>query len=265
MPFTSASATLSGFPILHIYNLLHSCFAAFLVGLKNSAMFWQEDEDKTLPFQAPDDVLDVSFAMVCKRLPLDHHWALYQAVRRALPWFDEDAVSGVHSIHVAESGNGWLRPEEQDAYLLPSRRTRLNLRIPKTRLEQVKQLTGQLLSVAHNGLQVGEMKEKPFTNAAVLFARYVVSDEAESEEHFLQRMAQNIREIADVRVKKMLCGKSATLNTPQGTVFTRHLMIADLENEPSIRLQQYGLGAGRKFGCGLLLPHKSIKTLKPTE
>ena len=228
-------------------------------------MFWQEDEDKTLPFQAPDDVLDVSFAIRCKRLPIDHHWALYQAIVKALPWFDEDAVSGVHSIHVAESGNGWLRPEDDDAYLIPSRRTRLNLRIPKRRIEPVKALSGQCLSVAYQALQLGDMKEKPFTNAAVLFARYVISADTESEEDFLQRMAREIRELTDVKVKKMMCGKSSTLSTPAGQVVTRHLMIADLENEPSIRLQQYGLGTGRKFGCGLLLPHKSIKTLKPTE
>jgi hypothetical protein len=42
-------------------------------------------------------------------------------------------------------------------------------------------------------------------------------------------------------------------------------MIADLDSETSIKIQQLGLGKGRELGCGLFLPHKSIKTLKPTE
>ncbi|MFZ1387642.1 MAG: type I-MYXAN CRISPR-associated protein Cas6/Cmx6 [Thiolinea sp.] len=228
-------------------------------------MFWQEDEDKTLPFQAPEDVLDLSFAIRCKQLPIDHAWDLSQAIRKALPWFDEEPLAGVHTIHVAESGNGWLRPEDNAGLLIPSRRTRLELRLPKPRIEQAKALTGQTLSWDDYTLSVGEAKEKPFSNAAVLFARYVLSSDAESEEQFLQRMAVEVQQLTQFKIKKMLCGRSHHLQTLQGRLFTRHLMFADLDNDTSIRLQQVGLGEGRKYGCGLLLPHKSIKTLKPTE
>ncbi len=48
-------------------------------------MFWQEDEDITLPSAVPDDVVDVSFGIRCKQLPLDHHWALSEAVRVYFP------------------------------------------------------------------------------------------------------------------------------------------------------------------------------------
>ena len=229
-------------------------------------MFWQEDEDKTLPFSAPDDVLDVSFAISCKRLPYDHAWALFKAVETALPWLTEDRVSGIHPIHVAESANGWMRPEDDDDQLLiPSRRTRMSIRIPKTRLQDTLQLTGTKLDVGGYPLTVGKGKEKPFVNASVIFSRYVLSDEAEEENDFLQRMADEIHRVADFKIKKMLCGKSHQIRTDDGMAFTRHLMIADLDSDPSIKLQQYGLGEGRKFGCGLFLPHKGIKTLKPTE
>ncbi|HMT91783.1 type I-MYXAN CRISPR-associated protein Cas6/Cmx6 [uncultured Thiothrix sp.] len=228
-------------------------------------MFWQEDEDKTLPYQAPDDILDLSFAMRCKQLPLDHAWDLSVAIHQALPWFEGETLAGVHTIHVAESGNGWLRPEEQNGLLIPSRRTRLELRIPKQRIQAAQALTGQILSWGEYKLEVGEAKEKPFSNAAVLFARYVVSAETESEKEFLQRMAAEVKQIAQFKIKKMLCGRSQHLRVGTNSIFTRHLMLADLDNETSIRLQQVGLGVGRHYGCGLLLPHKGIKTLKPTE
>jgi hypothetical protein len=61
-------------------------------------MFWQEDEDKTLPWQAPDEVLDLSFAIQCKQLPLDHAWSLSQAIHAALPWFADEPIAGVHTI-----------------------------------------------------------------------------------------------------------------------------------------------------------------------
>lgn len=229
-------------------------------------MFWQEDEDKTLPWQAPDDVLDVSFAIQCKKLPLDHAWALSQAVQQALPWFTDEPAAGVHTIHVAESGNGWERPDDHtNQFLLPSRRTRMMLRIPKQRLADAQHLCGTTLDIDGYALSVGEAKEKVLLNASVIFARYVLSDTGETEPEFLQRMATEVRRIADFKVKKMMCGKSYTLHTPQGDLHTRHLMIADLDNDPSVKLQQYGLGGGRKLGCGLFMPHKGIKTLKPTE
>ncbi len=39
-------------------------------------------------------------------------------------------------------------------------------------------------------------------------------------------------------------------------------MVADLTVEESITLQQRGLGAGRKLGCGLFIPHKAIAAMK---
>jgi hypothetical protein len=38
-------------------------------------------------------------------------------------------------------------------------------------------------------------------------------------------------------------------------------MVADLEAEESVALQQQGLGQGRMLGCGLFVPHKGIDTV----
>lgn len=229
-------------------------------------MFWQEDENKTLPWQAPDDILDLSFAIQCKQLPQEHGWPLAAAIREHLPWIGEDRCSGIHSIHVAADANGWRRPEDGSGQLLvPSRRTRLLIRLSKDQLPDAQQLSGKTLDIAGYPLTIGSVKEKPFQNAAVVFARYVLADENEAEDDFLQRMAAEIKIITDFNVRKMMCGRSHYLKTPDGPQFTRHLMIADLNNDASLRMQQYGLGDGKAFGCGLFLPHKGIQTLKPTE
>jgi hypothetical protein len=39
-------------------------------------------------------------------------------------------------------------------------------------------------------------------------------------------------------------------------------MLAGLTREQSLLLQQSGLGAGRKLGCGLFIPHKDIGDLQ---
>ena len=63
----------------------------------------------------------------------------------------------------------------------------------------------------------------------------------------------------------MLGGITHKMNFPAGPVFTRSLMVAELQPEQSVRLQQLGLGDGRTIGCGLFLPHKGIAAVKESD
>jgi CRISPR-associated protein Cas6 len=230
-------------------------------------MFWQEDEDKSLPYQIPEDIIDLSFAISCKTLPLDHAWVLSQAILEHLPWLT-DEVAGIHHIHVAESNNGWMRPtdDEKGALLYPSHRTKMTLRIPSLKIEQANQeLTGKTLLIDGHKLTVGKSKKKELTNDSVIFSRHVLSSTKENENDFLARIAQEVKQISGFKVKKMLCGKTHTINTPSERLLTRHLMIADLDSESSVKIQQQGLGDARVLGCGIFLPHKGIKSLNSSE
>ncbi|MEE9352494.1 MAG: type I-MYXAN CRISPR-associated protein Cas6/Cmx6 [Thiotrichaceae bacterium] len=230
-------------------------------------MFWEEDEDKSIPYEIPDDVVDISFAIKCKKLHLDHAWELSEAIQAELPWAKDEKQLGIHHIHVAETGNGWLRPEDtEEAFLWPSRRTRFYLRVPKSRVDDVQTLSGKTLSIKGNTVKLGDSsKIKELTNASVLFSRHIISSENEDEDQFLTRMHEEIFDITGVKVRKLICGKSSVIHTPNGELPARHLMVADLESVPSVTIQQNGLGAGRLLGCGLFLPHKGIKSLHSTE
>ena len=229
-------------------------------------MFWQEDEDKSLPYQTPDDIVDALFSIHSKQLPLDHAWPLQQAILEALDTGEQPQL-GIHHIHVAESSNGWNRPDStHDVLLYPSKRTKLIIRTHKDQLDLLGQLCGSELSIADYPLTIGKMKTRLLTNSSVVFSRHVVcQDEHEEENVFLERYASEIHTLTGIKCKKMMCGKSHQLNTPNGPVHTRHLMIADLDSEPSIKLQQSGLGPNRSLGCGIFLPHKGIKSLNAKE
>ncbi|WP_299875139.1 type I-MYXAN CRISPR-associated protein Cas6/Cmx6 [uncultured Cocleimonas sp.] len=230
-------------------------------------MFWEEDEDKTLPYQVPDDVIDMVFAIQSKTLPLNHAWPLSREIIKHLPWLTDYDFAGIHQIHVAESNNGWMRPEddEEGAVLYPSKRTKLTIRIPLEKYDEASKMVGQTLNINGHDLLVGKAKKKVFTNAGVLFARYVLCEPNEDENTFLSKMAKEIKTKTGFKVKKMLCGKSHNITIPDADLYTKHLMIADLDSDTSIKIQQLGLGGSRELGCGIFLPHKSIKTLKPTE
>ena len=220
-------------------------------------MFWNEQEEKSQQYIVPDDVVDLSFKVQCKQLPLDHAYELSQAIQQKLPWMMDEAHAGIHLIHGAESGNGWIRPEEPDAILCLSRRTRFMLRIPKHRVEEANKLAGQNLNVAGNELMLSAPNQKSLSALTTIFARYIVTDQVEDEEEFLNQAAKLLGE-KGITVKKMMSGRTHVLRIPEGDLFTRSLMIDGLEVEESVYLQQHGLGVGRLLGCGLFLPHKGI-------
>lgn len=228
-------------------------------------MYWSDDKDKQPEFAVPDDVVDLAFRLKCPILPLDHAHALSQAIREVLPWMQEEAQAGLHLIHGAASGNGWYRPEDTENELLHlSRRTRMRLRLPKHRLEEAKSLEGKTLDIEGHPLEMGKTEVFMLSSLPTLFARYVITDEGKDEEAFLEEAATKLK-ILGIPCRKMLAGITHKLNFPEGAVFTRSLMVAELEPEQSIRLQQQGLGEGRDFGCGLFLPHKGIKPVKDTD
>jgi CRISPR-associated protein Cas6 len=223
-------------------------------------MFWQES--KTVGnFAVSDDVTDIAYQISCRTLPVDHAWELSQAVMKVLPWIGEETGAGVHTIHVADSGNGWMRPENAGDLLYLSRRTKLVLRVPRQRIENAKNLVGHTLDVAGNPLTVGAATLKPFTAITTLFARYVVSDAGQDENAFLGEVVRELNAMG-IQPKKMLCGIEHSLAAPGKPVRTRSLMIAELGQPESVTLQQRGIGPMRQAGCGLFLPHKDIRELK---
>ncbi len=227
-------------------------------------MFWQDQEDEKQQFVVPDNVIDLSFKVQCKQLPIDHAHALSKTIQEVLPWFASEVYAGIHLIHGAESGNGWIRPQEPDAVLSLSKRTRFMLRLPKHRVEEASALAGQTLNIAGNELVLSAPSQKALSVLTTIFARHVVipnhNDELEDEEVFLNKAADMLRKDG-IHVKKMMSGLAHVLRMPDKNMYTRSLMIDGLKIEESIYLQQNGLGEGRLVGCGLFMPHKGIEAV----
>ena len=103
-------------------------------------MFWQERSEEN-NFKISDEIIDLSFKIECRTLPLDHAWALSSALIKAAPWLTQTEHTAIHLIHGAESGNGWMRPEDTENELLHlSRRARFTLRLHRNNLEMADEL-----------------------------------------------------------------------------------------------------------------------------
>lgn len=225
-------------------------------------MLWQEESQTDAQPRVPDDVVDLLFSLRCKSLPVDHAYALSCALLDAAPWLADEPQAAIHTIHVAGSQNGWERPTHgSEQRLLPSRRTKLGIRIPRSRLAELKSvLEGRTLEIAGSSLTLGDARERRLSAEKTLFARHVVTEPDEDEDPFLRRIAAELAS-RGVEIRKALCGKTLSLSTPQGLLLTRSLMLAELSLDDSIALQQRGVGSHQTMGCGVFLPHKGIEAV----
>jgi CRISPR-associated protein Cas6 len=239
-------------------------------------MLWQDPVDDK-PEAACDDMVDFAFRLSGGTLPVDHAHTLYRALLAELPWLADEPLTGVHQIHVAASGNGWIRPDRDACEVLNlSRRTRLTLRLPRERLVDARGLSGRRLDVGGHCLGVGKATERPLTPSSTLFARYVLCDHSryKDEECFIDWVADRLRAMG-ITPTKLLCGMTSHIDGPLAgrqkdcrndsyptVVRARSLMVAALPADASIALQRRGLGGGRLMGCGLFVAHKGIEAVR---
>ena len=221
--------------------------------------FWEEDRKDDAPPAVTDDVVDLLFPVRGRTLPADHAWPLAEALTVALPWFPDEPAAGLHLVHAAASGNGWMSPEDDDdGVIYLSRRTRLTLRLPQQRVEAAQVLDGVTLDVAGHPLDVGTGQVHLLSPLTTLYARHVVAPDDDDESSFLATVADDLEQ-RGIACRRMICGRTRHFLGPQGKVLTRSLMLADLDFDESQQLQREGLGPGRHHGFGLFIPHKAVK------
>jgi CRISPR-associated protein Cas6 len=204
--------------------------------------------------------VDAVFAIACPTLPVDHAYALSKAVQAVLPWFAEEPGAGLHTIHGAASGSGWMRPEGADALLQLSHRAKLGLRLPAHRFDDAAALVGCTLDVAGWRLRVDKVALRPLSRITTLFSRCVVLG-GEDEADFSAAVVAELDALG-IPPGRIVCGRTTLIATPARVYKARSLMVAGLAPEHSLALQRQGLGAERKLGCGLFIPHKDLADLR---
>ena len=223
-------------------------------------MYWNEDK-KREKYQIPDDIVDLSYVVKCKCLPLEHMQELYESLSKVLPQLKDDKFAGIHPINGSESGNGWERSNDPNELIYLSRRQKMTIRISKDYLQDAENLVGKTIKIAGYEVELGKISIKKLSDLPTTFCRSIMIDGRMDEDDFLQWAFNELKSL-DITVKKMMAGKERVVQLPNGGErVTRSLMVAELTQAESVRLQQHGLGKGRKLGCGIFLPQKDIKAV----
>ena len=225
-------------------------------------MYWQEDDRKN-DLSTSDKVVDLHFKIDCKQIPTCHAWELSQALYQALPWIKDEPEVGIHQIHGATSGNGWLRPPDGELLHL-SKRTRMHLRVPISHVDDANELVGNTLDVSGYPVLIGKMLTKRIDPFSTIFSRYIVVPQGMNEGDFLTWVVDELK-ARDIQARKLLCGMGHEIEANGEMIETRSLMIADLDKSTSVALQEVGLGPHRHLGCGIFIAHKGIKAVGETE
>lgn len=193
------------------------------------------------------EVVDLSFSLTGQAVAEDHADLLWQALRAGLPWLEEDAMAGVHPLAGTSPG--------QDGELYLSRRSRLTLRLAAGRVAAAQVLCGARLELGGSPVLVGAATVKPLRAAAVVYSSFVHVGPAD-EAAFLAE-CRRLLDALGIEAR-LVAGKARGMRAEGRRMEGFSLMLHGLGEEQSLHLQHRGLGAERKRGCGVFVPHKAI-------
>lgn len=190
--------------------------------------------------------VDLAFPVEGRSLPRDHRTLLAAALAEHLPWLAATPGSGMHRLNVVAGGG---------AEVLLSARTRLLLRVPRERAEEVATaLTGAALPVGGTTLRLGRPVQRELLPHRTLYAHFVAAPD-DDELHFL---AMVDAELGSLGVAcRPVCGRRQSMPRGAGALPGFSLLLDGLTPADALRVLETGLGAHRGMGCGLFVPHKS--------
>jgi len=196
--------------------------------------------------------VELSFRLVGQTLPADHGYGLYSAIAHLCPEIHEQEGISIQTI----SGE----PNRQGTIYL-SRQSRLKIRLPyePEKISLVLPLAGQILTIGIHRIQLGIPQIFPLRPVDTLRSRIVTIKKFQEPEPF--------KEAAQRQLDAM--GIQATLILPlneQGepsrkaikiksySVVGFSLIVTDLNEADSLKLQAAGLGGKHRMGCGIFNP-----------
>jgi CRISPR-associated protein Cas6 len=191
-------------------------------------------------------MVDLVFGVRGSQLPSDYRFELWGALRRELPWLDQEPCAGLVGIRVTQTGG---------PVALLARRAKLTLRVPSSRAAAAAQLDGTRVAFGADTIEIASGCSRPLAPFPTVHAQIVVLGPGD-ESDFARLLAD---ELAGLRIGgRFILGRRRSLRAGEGELVGYPVVLHDCSSEDSVRLQQTGLGAQRGPGCGIFVPHKRI-------
>lgn len=209
-----------------------------------------------LAVDAAQEMIDLAFPVMGRRLAADHGYALYGAISQRLPALHGVGWLGIHPLRGPQMAPGVIQ--------LPPR-ARLVLRLPVVHIPLALGLGGALLRVKGEPLQVGAPQAHALMPSASLDARLVLIKltepaksaagnlvKAEMMVRFQQELGRQLAALAAEAEVQLLGRQELRVGGKRLLGWT--VRLRGLSDEASLRVQARGLGGKRVMGCGLFVP-----------
>ena len=202
-----------------------------------------EASESLLPY------VELSFGVVGKTLPADHGYGLYSAIAHLCP-----------DIHEQEGVSILTIPGEPDhrGKIHLSQSSHLKIRLPyePSKLALVLPLAGQTLTIGKHSIQLTIPQIHPLRPVDKLRSRIVTIKKFQEPEPFkeaAQRQldAQGIQGNLILPLNEEGEPSRKAIKIKNYSVVGFSLIVTDLNEEDSLKLQQLGLGGKRRMGCGI--------------
>ncbi|HTY04487.1 MAG TPA: type I-MYXAN CRISPR-associated protein Cas6/Cmx6 [Rhodocyclaceae bacterium] len=191
------------------------------------------------------EVVDLIYALDGESVALDYADRLCLEVQAGLPWLADELLAAIHPLAGVSAG-------DRELYL--TRRARLVLRLPATRVEDARALCGRRIDLG-GAVAVGAATTRALAPSKTLYSAFVTVGTA-AEGEFL---AVCEKQLATGGIgAQLVCGKAQFGHGTDRDWRGFSLMLFGLKAEDSLRMQREGLGSERKRGCGIFVPHKSV-------
>lgn len=196
----------------------------------------------------PVEVVDVVLDLEAPTLPAGFEPALWQAIEKLVPWIAQEPLAGIHPVRGVRCADGSL---------LVSKRTKLVIRMPRSRICAASVLERAKLAVGGASVRLGQGTYRRLLPSATLYSPRVVTGD-EDEAAFVASLDRELDRLA-VR-GRLLCGRRSVISGKERDFTAWSVAVHELAGEDSLLLQRNGLGLLHDLGCGILAPHKTIHT-----
>lgn len=193
--------------------------------------------------------VELSFGVIGTSLPADHGYGLYSAIAHLCPEIHEQEGVSILTIPGEPDGQGKIHL---------SKTSRLKVRLPYEldKISMVLPLAGQKLTIGSHKIQLEIPQILPLRPVDKLRSRIVTIKKFQEPEPFKQA-AQRQLDALEIAGKLILPlnekGEPSrkAIKIKSYSIVGFSLIVTDLSEEDSIKLQKNGLGGKHRMGCGI--------------
>ncbi len=193
--------------------------------------------------------VELSFGINGETLPADHGYGLYSAIAHLCPMVHEQEGVSISTI----SGE----PDRQGKIYL-AKGSQLKIRLPYEvdKIAQILPLAGQTLKIGTHSIQLSIPQIFPLQPFDKLRSRIVTIKKFQDPEPFLEAVkrqmdALEIQGNAFIPLDETGLPLRKAIKIKKFSVVGFSVVVTDLSDEDSLKLQAHGLGGKHRMGCGV--------------